>query len=223
MPTLTEAAYLAELTARAARVLGDALVGVYAGGSWALGDYLPGRSDLDVAIVCAQPLDEALIDEVAARDVAGSGGAEPGFELNLNTGARMPRRLERHGGTTEAHWYALDRSLLAAYGVALSGPAAAEVFRSPPRTVVLDLMGRSLRWHEGGDAAPDDAVLNAARSLVYAREGRWTSKPAAARRLIERGERVGLMGAAVAAREGRGAPLEEAAVRAFIRDAARQG
>jgi hypothetical protein len=41
-----ERAYLAGVAARLAEILGDALVGVYAGGSWALGGYEPGRSDL---------------------------------------------------------------------------------------------------------------------------------------------------------------------------------
>jgi hypothetical protein len=234
---VTERTYLSELSGRAAAVLGDALVGVYAGGSWALGDYLPGRSDLDVAIVCADALDDATIDELAARlrheslpcparglelvvytrAVAGAGEAEAGFELNLNTGERMDYREERHGGTAEAHWYAIDRAILAQDGVALSGPPAGEIFRGPPRPVVLGLLGQSLRWHAGGEAA-SDVVLNAARSIVYAREGRWVSKPAAARRLIETGQEPELMETALTAREG-SATLEREPVDSFLRTA----
>jgi hypothetical protein len=41
-----ERAYLAELTRRMREILADDLVAVYAGGSYALGAYEPGRSDL---------------------------------------------------------------------------------------------------------------------------------------------------------------------------------
>jgi hypothetical protein len=237
---VTERTYLSELNGRAVTVLGDALAGVYAGGSWALGGYQPGRSDLDVAIVCAGPLDDATIDELAARlrheslpcparglelvvytrAVAGAGEAEAGFELNLNTGERMDYREERHGGTAEAHWYAIDRAILAQNGIALSGPPAGDVFRAPPRDVVIGLLGQSLRWHEGGDAEPENAVLNAARSILYAREGRWASKPVAAHRLIETGESAGLMEAALAVRDGRRVELDPAVVHDFVRRAA---
>src|SRR3954454_8894976 len=50
-----ESAYLFELVERAQATLADDLVGVYAGGSWALGGYEPGRSDLDVAVVVRSP------------------------------------------------------------------------------------------------------------------------------------------------------------------------
>jgi hypothetical protein len=238
---VTESTYLSHLADRAAAVLHNALVGVYAGGSWALGDYRPGRSDLDVAIVCASPLDDGTIDELAARlrheslpcparglelvvytrAVAGAGKPEAGFELNLNTGERMDPREERHGGTVEAHWYAIDRAILAQNGVALSGPPAPDVFRAPPRPVLLGLLGLSLRWHAGGDAEPENAVLNAARSIVYAREGRWVSKPVAARRLIDAGESAGLVEAALAVRDGAPATLDPAGVRDFVRHAAK--
>src|SRR5436305_14912527 len=44
-------AYLEEVAGRLMTVLGDDLVGAYAGGSIALDEYLPGRSDVDVAVV----------------------------------------------------------------------------------------------------------------------------------------------------------------------------
>jgi len=43
--------YLRELVLRLRAVLGSDLVGVYVGGSYALGAYEPGRSDADVAAV----------------------------------------------------------------------------------------------------------------------------------------------------------------------------
>lgn len=231
----TEHDYLRELASRASAVLGGRLVGVYAGGSWAIGDYVGGRSDLDVAIVSAGRLDDPAIDAlverlrheslpcparvlelvVYTRAVAGAGRPDPGFELNLNTGASTPLRVERHAQARDGHWFVIDRSLLADHGRAIAGPPAADVFRSAPREVVLGALAQSLRWHQGGDAALDDAALNTARALHYAREGRWTSKGRAARWMIERGEHSALMNAALAARHGSGV-VDSAAVRAFI-------
>jgi hypothetical protein len=185
--------YLQALAGAVRAVLGRALLGVYAGGSWALGGYVPGRSDLDVAVVVHDRLgDERAAALVAAarhealpcparglelvvytREVAAAGGGDPGFELNLNTGAAMATRLERAATTVGDHWFAIDRAILAARGIALAGPPAGEVFRSAPRPVLLALLDDALRWQ---GAAPDDAVLNAHRSLRFARDGRWSAK-----------------------------------------------
>ena len=63
--------YLEELARRVQAVLGDELVGVYAGGSFALGGYEPSRSDLDVAVVIESPLAEEqrhlLVERVSTR------------------------------------------------------------------------------------------------------------------------------------------------------------
>jgi predicted nucleotidyltransferase len=49
-------------------VLTPQLTGIYAGGSWALGDYVVGRSDLDVSVVTAR----GLADDVVTRLIAES-------------------------------------------------------------------------------------------------------------------------------------------------------
>ncbi|MFE9870991.1 hypothetical protein ACFYON_10115 [Micromonospora sp. NPDC005686] len=113
--------YLAELLRRCRDVLGDDLVGAYATGSVGLGAYQPGRGDVDVALPAAAPLPETtkrtLVDRlrhealpcparglelvVYRRDVAASGTPEPGFEVEVNTGAAMPFRATyaaRRGG-----------------------------------------------------------------------------------------------------------------------------
>src|SRR3954464_12036979 len=106
--------YLAALTRRLREVLGDQLVGVYAGGSYAMGAYVDGRSDLDVAAVVAGGLPDALkhrlVDAlrhealpcpaiglelvVYPRATVELPTALPGFELNLNTGARIGFRAD---------------------------------------------------------------------------------------------------------------------------------
>ena len=62
--------YDAELLERVRAVLGDGLVAVYASGSWALGDYVQGRSGLDRLVVSAKTVDHhvsAILRKLSAR------------------------------------------------------------------------------------------------------------------------------------------------------------
>ncbi|MGK5672730.1 nucleotidyltransferase domain-containing protein [Micromonospora sp. URMC 106] len=211
--------YLADLVAAARDVLGDELVGAYAAGSVGLGAYQPGRSDVDVALVCAGALDPARKQELVARlrhealpcparglelvvyrrAVAGSGTPEPGFEVELNTGARMPFRATWAAADRPAEdglfWYGLDRSILHQCGHALLGPPAAETFADLSPADLRRLLTDALRWWlalptpPGDGPAPgaEDAVLGACRSLVKVRHGVWLSKADAGRRLIADG------------------------------------
>jgi hypothetical protein len=162
--------YLRRLVAEASTVLGEELVGVYAAGSVALDAYEPGRSDIDLALVCESslPLEakRRLVDRlrhdslacparglelvVYRRGVAGSGTPEPGFELELNTGPAMAHRVTlRPEDRPEADgrfWYGLDRSILHQHGRALLGPPAAEVFADLTAEEVRTLLTASLRW-----------------------------------------------------------------------------
>ncbi len=212
--------YLAALAARGRDVLERDLVGVYAAGSIALDAYQPGRSDIDVAIVVTGPLSppakqalveglrhEALpcpargVELVVYRvEVAAAAGGEPGFEVELNSGAVMPFRVTWAGEARRdedgTFWYAIDRSILAERGLTVYGPAAATVFRSVPDEQLVTLLLASLQWHlaqpaDGGDpsAVPgpawtDDAVLNACRALQRIRTGHWSSKVAAGQQLL---------------------------------------
>jgi Domain of unknown function (DUF4111)/Nucleotidyltransferase domain len=227
--------YLGELAARSERVLGERLVGVYAGGSFAFGDYEPGRSDIDVAVVAEGRLDveaklalvETLRHEslpcparglelvVYSRDAAAAATVDADFELNLNTGAEMPFRVDLVPDPAEAHWFALDRAILRARAVSVVGPPARDVFAAIPRPSLLPVVAQSLRWHELGDARTDDAVLNACRALRYARENEWSSKPAAGRWAIENVVDAALVAEALAARSGGTPPSAERAA-AFV-------
>jgi len=226
--------YLAELVDRARAILGEDLVGAYAAGSVGLGAYQPGRSDVDVALVAARPLGgaakRALVDRlrhealpcparglelvVYRRDVAASGIPEPGFEVELNTGASMPFRATYDpADRPEADgrfWYALDRSILRQSGLALLGPPAAEVFADPAPDDLRRLLVAALSWWlalptpDGDGPAPgaEDAVLGACRSLVRFRDGVWLAKADAGRRIAACGEGAELIGRAIAARRG---------------------
>ncbi|MEV4664418.1 nucleotidyltransferase domain-containing protein [Micromonospora echinofusca] len=208
--------YLADLVAAARDVLGDDLVGAYAAGSVGLGAYQPGRSDVDVALVCADALDPGRRRELVARlrhealpcparglelvvyrrEVARSGTPEPGFEVELNTGARMPFRATWAAADRPVEdglfWYGLDRSILHQSGLALLGPPAAEAFADLSPADLRRLLADALRWWlalptpPGDGPAPgaEDAVLGACRSLVMVRHGVWLSKVDAGRRLV---------------------------------------
>jgi hypothetical protein len=227
--------YLAALVAEARSVLGDGLVGAYAAGSVALGAFEPGRSDVDVALVCSAPLSSADQQQLVARlrhealpcptrglelvvyriEVARSGTADPGFELELNSGAGMDFRVTlRPEDRPEADgrfWYALDRSILHQDGVTLLGPPAAEAFADPDPLALHGLLVTSLRWWmslptpPGDEPAPgaEDAVLGACRALARHRWGTWLSKVEAGRRLLlDDDERADLIRQSIAARSG---------------------
>ena len=193
--------YLAELTRRTREVLGDELVGVYVGGSYAMGGYRHGQSDLDVSVVVEGPLaDETKHALVAAlrhealpcparglelvvypRATVERQTGAPGFELNLNTGEHYPFRADFEPGDIESFWFAIDRSILREHGARLHGPPAAKLFAEIPRGTVAPQLAESIRWHRGD--ATENAVLNIARSQHYLDTGHWISKPEARRRL----------------------------------------
>ncbi|WP_329009823.1 nucleotidyltransferase domain-containing protein [Micromonospora rifamycinica] len=238
--------YLDGLVIAVQDVLGPDLVGVYAAGSVALDAYRPGRSDVDVAVVCQDTLPRRAREELVSRlrhealpcparglelvaytrAVAGSGTPEPGFEVELNTGPRMPLRATLTPGDRPAadgrFWYGLDRSILHQRGRPLTGPPAGEVFAELSPGDLRDLLVAALRWWlarsapPGDDPAPAtvDAVLGACRALVRIHDGDWLSKVAAGRRVIALGRDPELVRRCVDARAG--GPLPDGtAARAF--------
>jgi len=198
--------YLSLLAGRLGELLGSRLAGIYVGGSYALGDYQRGRSDLDVAAVVESgiPLDlkqrivaatrhESLpcpargLELVIYRlETARSGSAAGEFELNLNTGERMAPRVDLVPGG-ESHWFSIDRSILAQAGMALYGPPAGEVFAPIGLEALRPVLAESIAWHRRNPGPRGDGVLNASRALRFVSEGRWSSKTEAGRWAIERG------------------------------------
>ena len=187
---------------------------------------MPGRSDIDVAVVVEPRLSDGVVDQLVARldhaslpcparrlelvvyrlGVARAGGVEPNFELNLNTGAAMDTLVERRGATAEPHWYVIDRSMLAQAGEALRGPEAPAVFVSAPHSDVVAAVATSIAWFMGAGAPAADAILNACRGLRYAREDRWTSKDAAGEWYLNYVEASDAVSAARRARGACGGP-----------------
>jgi hypothetical protein len=240
--------YHRELVVRLRGVLGDELLGAYAGGSLALGGFDHDLSDLDVAAVGATRVGETTKEAIVAalrheslpcparglefvfyaEPVLRTATTEPGFELNLNSGARMGFRADYEPGE-ERHWFAIDRSILAAHGKPLFGPPARELFAPIPRGPLLEVVAEAVEWHRENQLVGSDAVLNACRSLRFAAEGLWSSKIAAGTWALERHEEPRLVAQALAARQSReplsaldvGRFLEGVALR--VREAARLG
>ncbi|HWH99907.1 MAG TPA: nucleotidyltransferase domain-containing protein [Propionibacteriaceae bacterium] len=239
--------YLLALVSEARAVLGEELVGAYAAGSVALDAFQPGRSDIDVALVCRSELPTLSKDQIVQRlrhealacparglelvvylqQVAMSGTAEPGFELELNTGAgmdfRVTMRPEDRPVEDGLFWYGIDRSILHQSGLPLLGPPASETFADLVPADVRHLLVDSLRWWIARTAPSDDrpappmedAVLGACRALVWHRSQRWLPKIDAGLQLIEDGyQPADLIEASISARSG-GPPLRGDHPRAF--------
>jgi Domain of unknown function (DUF4111)/Nucleotidyltransferase domain len=216
-------------------VLGPRAVGVYLGGSLALGDYAAGRSDIDIAVSAEGPLTpaekEALVTELelVSRDCPTRGlelviytSAEaanpswpPSFELNLNSGPRMPLHFSFDPGSEPSHWFVIDLAILRERAVALVGPPAVETFGPVARSHVLHALEDSLTWHLENETRSPSSVLNACRAWRYAEVEVWSSKGDAAGWVQARFGAVPIVEAALAARDAEEL-LDQAPVRDFI-------
>jgi hypothetical protein len=169
-----------------------------------------------VAAVCAAPLDPKVRQEIVealrhdslpcparglelvvyTERIVRAGTTEPGFELNLDTGAGMPFRVDAEPGD-ERHWFAIDRSILAVHGRTLVGPPARELFAPIPRDRLLLLVADSVAWHRAARTADSTAVLNACRALRFAADDVWSSKPSAGAWALARDEHRRLVASAL--------------------------
>jgi hypothetical protein len=198
--------YLDVVTARVRDVFGDGLVGVYTTGSLALGDYRPGRSDIDLMAVVARSENVDLRRQLARRldhrvlpcPAAGlefvlyplttvtRPTLDAGYLLNFNTGRALPPVTSFDPGNGPGFWYAIDRAITRQSGAALDGPPAQRLFAALPfqdllRVVIASVEGHS-NPHEGH--LLDNAVLNGCRALSFARDRRWYAKVDAAERTL---------------------------------------
>jgi hypothetical protein len=182
--------YLTAIVETAWAVLDRNFVGVYAAGSLALDAFQVDRSDVDIAVLCRDPLSDALKRELIARlrhsglrcparglelvvyteVTAQSGTREPGFELELNDGPAMDFRQTLHPVDRPAadgtFWYGLDRSILHQSGRVLSGPPAAEAFADLSADDLRSLLIDSLRWWMALPTPADDKPAAGADDAV---------------------------------------------------------
>jgi hypothetical protein len=234
--------YLHAVTGRVRDVFGDREVGVYTTGSLALGDYRPGRSDIDLmAVVTGSPdldLRRQLVSQLDHRVLAcPAAGLEfvlyplttvsrptldAGYLLNFNTGSALPPVMSFDPGDGPAFWYAIDRAITRQSGASLHGPSARQVFAELPSDDLLRVVIASVEAHSDPQEGHllDNAVLNGCRALSFARDRRWYAKVDAAERILPIvGEFAPLVSAAIVSfGSGRqqSATLEPDAVRAFL-------
>jgi hypothetical protein len=183
------------------RTPGFDLVGAYLYGSGVIGQFRPGRSDVDVVAVVAEPMPAgtalALADGILAvprphltkgLDLAVVTAAaaavrcdSPPFELKLLTfyGRPHTRDDEPDGDRRLVMHFACCRD----HGIALAGPPAAHVFTPVDRHAYLAALRAELtmRW-----LAPHYRVLNACRDWRFAEDGVICSKVAGGRWARER-------------------------------------
>jgi hypothetical protein len=228
--------YLADLAATAAGVLGNRLIGAYALNSIARDNYLPGRSDLDVALVVSEAMDtptkRRLADAlrhsslpcpaprlelvVYRREVVEDPGSAPDFELNLNSGSAISDHLTMDPADEPRHWFVLDLAAAADAAVPIIRSAPVGLFGRVARPVALDALLASRAWHAQHDAAAPNRVLNDCRAWLYAAEGRWSTKAEAAAWAVSVGGDAELIGHAASLRAGeRRDPLDSIRVHRF--------
>jgi hypothetical protein len=193
-------AYAEELAACCAAQLGGALVAAILHGSLALGDHVPDRSDIDLLLVVAEPLDDAALAAVPLPDpparvdlriVTRATAAAPvpaplleaGFELRPGAAPELETRAAPEPDI------AVELAVARAHGRSLAGPPPAAVI-GPVPDAWLDAIGdRQLAlWQElTGDAGHARLmVLTACRIWRFARERVHCSKPAAGRWALAR-------------------------------------
>jgi hypothetical protein len=208
--------------------LGGDLVGAYFVGSIALGGYVAGESDLDIAAVSGHAIDDEMKPSLAdavfgtttscpargleltlyRREVAACPPVGADFEINVNGGPRMVRVIHLDSRAEPPFWWVLDRAVAHRCGVVITGPPPAEVFADVSRPVLLDAMIASMRWHREHERATLYSVLNASRAWRFAAEGLLGSKLEGAAWARGRWPNVSVLDAAVDLRFGRPATLD---------------
>jgi hypothetical protein len=236
MPTPELAAFGDQVKEVLARTLGPHLVGVYFVGSVALGGYVPGESDVDIAAVSESALTDlqkqrvasAIVEASAAcpargleftlyrREIAASRPTGADFEVNANGGPRMPKAVHLDAAAEPGFWYVLDRAIAHRSGVAISGPPPRTIFADVPRSTLLEAMYESMTWHRAYEKATLYSVLNACRAWRFAEQDVLGSKLEGAAWARDRWADKGVIDAAVALRRGEDAALDDSAVDALL-------
>jgi hypothetical protein len=234
--------YLHAVTGRVRDVFGDRVVGVYTTGSLALGDYRPGRSDIDLMAVVDGPQDLRLRRQLASQldhrvlacPAAGlefvlyplttisRPTSDAGYLLNFNTGSALPPVTSFDPADGPAFWYAIDRAITRQSGASLSGPPAPQIFAALPFDDLLRVVIASVEAHSDPQEGHllDNAVLNGCRALSFAHDRWWYAKVDAAERTVPPvGEFAPLISAAIVSfgsgRQETGT-LDPDTVRAFL-------
>ena len=236
-------AYLDRLAERLRTVLRGRLLGAWLVNSAARVDYLPGRSDLDVAVAVGDALPGrlklALADElrhaalpcpaprlelvVYRHEVLADPGPRPDWDLNLNTGPAIDDHVGTDSTVEPAHWFVIDLAAARQASLALMGPPLATLLGPISDTAVHDALRASAEWHAANDATAPNRVLNACRAWHWLETGHWASKTEAAAWATARDGDADLIRLSVARRRGETEePLVLERVRAFAAELERR-
>ncbi len=220
--TVDEAIVFAERLADAAfAALADAQpIAAILHGSLVSGDYVPGRSDVDVLVIVERALTDAEL-EVLPRTLPGPADGALPFDLRVVTGEvavaptdrpSLEFSLGRRPGTPDEIAVRVDGEpdLLIEFRVArtgrcLRGPRTATLIGPIPSTWVLDHGRRTItRWHGlvDDDENTEFMVLTACRIWRFAVTGEIASKGAAAAWVLERAPTLRAIPAAIRRRRG---------------------
>jgi len=208
------------------------LAAVYVHGSAVLGDFQPGRSDLDLLIVVDDGADDTVVDECATALAAVVVSCAIGIEASIverreAARARPPWRFRSHVTTTptdrkmvSGRGHPGDPDLALHYlvtrhaGWAALGPHPSSMFGELDRRLVLEHLATELRW-ASVEAPTAYGVLNACRALRYAHDSTICSKTDGGLWALEQRIEPHLVTAALAHRVGRGSAPEDDA-RAWV-------
>ncbi len=182
-----------ELAGELADAAADALVGVYVHGSAVLGDWVPGRSDVDLLVVVTDAPPTGVAERLAAvlaaeRDCPGAGVEASVVAAGAASVPRAPWPFIVHVTTAPPDRKTVfgasdtgDPDLILHYAVTRDagwsafGPRPETVVGAIPDRVVLTQLAAELRWAVT-HADESYAVLNACRALRYRDEGVLCSK-----------------------------------------------
>jgi Domain of unknown function (DUF4111)/Nucleotidyltransferase domain len=190
-------AYADTLAQAASRALDDALAAVILHGSLTLGDYLPGRSDIDLLLIVDDPLTDAHLAGLAKAVGQQQPRAPFRFDLRVVTRAAagvptpLPpteaylrikgpeRRVHIEGRDRGERDLAVEFSVCRAHGRSLLGAPPSELIGRVPVRWVLDAGDAQLAdWQAIGHDPPYTqlTVLSACRVWRFAEERRHSSK-----------------------------------------------
>ena len=186
--------------ARLSEVLGGRLVAVVLGGSWTMGDFVDGHSDLDLLVITA---DELSSDDLARLAALHERLLSEKPDARLVEGDYVPRDWLTPTGTTrpapfftggrlqphpELMLSADNIANLRLSGVSLYGPPSAELLPEVTADQVRDAVRAML--HDPSDATTERAaageILDLVRSLRALESGSPTTKSEGVRWALER-------------------------------------
>ena len=199
-------AMLLRLLAEVQTILGDQFTGLYLYGSLAIGDFDPGKSDIDFLVVTTDALPDEKVAALAAMH-ARLAASDSKWATELE-GSYIPRRSLRHYDATDTHHPHIDRGrgtlaieqhdtdwviqrhVLRNQGVVVAGPDPHSLIDPIPaddlRQAVVGLLwwwdlqlSDTSRVEQSGYQAY--AILSMCRILYTLEYGTVASKPAAAR------------------------------------------